>query len=1062
MNKLITWFIKYPIWANVIKILVFAFGIVSIFSMRSSFFAELDSNIISISVTYPGASPEEIEKGVIQKIEDNLKGIKGIDRYTSRSRENVGDVTVEVFRGEDMNQVVQDVKNAVDRINSFPAGMEPVVTAKTPASEFAVSFGIYGVDDLHTLKNISRRIENDLRATEGISQIEINGFPEEEIVAFVNEDDMRKYGLTFDMVSRAIAGSNLDLSAGKIRTKEEEIIIRLEEKDYYAEQFEDIVVKAMPDGTLIRLNDVAEVKNTWAEEPQRTYINGQRAVVFRINKLIGENILDIAEMIKEYVAEFNKDNPEYNVIMLDDATKSLRGRIQLLIKNGSVGALLVILSLTLFLNVRLAFWVSLSIPFSFLGMFIAANMFGLTINVLSMFGAIMVVGILVDDGIVVGEQIYQNYENGKKAFRAALDAVIEVLPSISFAIFTTIAMFMPFFFLEGRQGESMRDMAFVVIFSLIFSLIEAAIILPSHLAHSKAIRGERKQNKFREKIDKILLYPRDKWYSSSLRFFLKNKIIGFAIIIFITVVTVGAFRGNVIQATFFPFIDSDSFEIVLTMPPGTRDTETERVLKRIEKGITAVNEKLSSERDDGKDMIKRSVVNIGRGKSGAFGAVNMGTSNQGVIQVVLLDGEIRNMRSYDIASMIREEVGPIYQADEVIYGQSSLFGKPVSISLNSPNLDDLESAKQELKAGIASIPELGDITDNDPKGFREIKLKLKPKAYILGLTDLEVARQIRQGYFGDEVQRLQRGQDEIKVWVRFDDTERSSIGKFEEMFIKLQNGNQYPLKELIEYKIERGKTVINHINGNREITVEADVVDASLEVPPILSRVENDILAPILAKYPSVKLSESGQKREILKTARSARVALPIAFLAVFFIITLSFRSYLQAFAVILLIPFGLIGAVWGHWIHGIPVNIFSAYGMIALIGIIVNAAIVFNNTLNRKLSSGQKFNDALFDTGLQRFRPILLTTVTTVLGFLPLLAEGSLQAQFLKPMAASVAYGLLVASFFTLMYLPMFLSMFNKSRIYTKWLWTGNKPKPEDVEPAIIQEKEIKKLMEK
>lgn len=1068
MNKFVEWFIKYPTWANVIKILVFFFGIVSLFSMRSSFFAELESNIISIQITYPGASPEEIEKGVIQKIEDNLKGIKGLDRYTSRSRENIGDITVEVFRGEDIEQVLQDVKNAVDRINSFPVQMEPIVVAKLPATEFAISFGVYGVDNLSTLKNVARDIENDLRAIEGLSQIEISGFPEQEIVAYINENIMRKYGLTFDMVSAAIAGSNLDLSAGKIRTQEEEIIIRLEEKNYYAELFQDIVVKALPDGTLIRLRDIADVKNTWAEEPQKTYINDQRAVVFRINKLIGENILDIAEIVKEYVKDFNEKNPNYNAMILDDSTIPLRGRIDTLIQNGSIGAMLVVLSLALFLNIRLAFWVALSIPFSFFGMFIMANAFGLTINVLSMFGAILVVGILVDDGIVVAEQIYQNYENGDKPFNAALKGTLEVLPSITFAIITTVAIFIPFFFLEGRQGASMKDLAFVVIFSLIFSLIEAAIILPSHLAHSKAIRnnGEKTKlqqffKKVREKLNKILLYPRDVYYAKSLKFFLNFKILGIAIIIFLTVVTFGAIRNGVIQATFFPFIDGDSFEVVLTMPPGTRANETESILKKIEQGAKRVNERLKSERADGKDVIEKLIMNVGRAKSGAFGAVNIGTANQGLLNVVLLDGEVRDMRSYDIASMIREEVGPIYEADEVIYGQSSLFGKPISISLLSPNLNDLNKAKNELKEGIAQIPELGDVTDNDPKGFREIKIKLKPQAYLLGLNDLEIARQIRQGFFGAEVQRLQRGQDEIKVWVKYDDEQRSSLGNFEEMIIRLQNGNQYPLDELIDYKIERGKTVINHINGKREITVEADVVDASLEVPPLLSKVENEVLAPILAKYPSVKRAESGQKREILKTARSSRTALPIALFAVFFLIVLSFRSYLQAVAVLLLVPFGFIGAAWGHYIHDLPLNIFSAYGIIALIGIIVNDSIVFINTLNKLLSEGMSFKDAVFKTGILRFRAILLTTVTTVLGFIPLLAEGSIQAQFLKPMAASVAYGLLVASFFTLIFLPIFLAAFNNLRVYSIWLWTGTKPTQEEVEPALKEQNMIKKLMD-
>lgn len=1058
MKSLINYFIKYPAWATVLKILIMGFGIVAAFNLKSSFFPEAESKLVLVQITYPGSSPEEIEKGVIQKIEDNIKGIQGISRYTSSSRENVGAVTVEVLENYNVDDVLQDVKNAVDRINSFPAGMEPPVVFKNPTIEFAISFSIAGDLDIKTLKMYAREVEDDLRSTEGISQVVLSGFPDEEIAVYLNEDVMRTYSLTFDQVARAVRAANLDLSSGSIKTDEEEILIRLRGKNYYAEDLQDIVIKADPDGRVVRLRDIAEVENTWQEIPQRSYVNGKRSVVVTVNKILGEDILQITASVNKYVEEFNKKHDNAKATVLRDFTKSLRQRLDTLMSNGLMGTLLVLISLTIFLNFRLSFWVALSIPFSFAGMIIFANIFGVTINVFSLFGCILIVGILVDDGIVVAEQIYQNYEEGKRPFTAALEGTLQVLPSVVFAILTTVTFFIPFFFFEGNQGSNMKDMAFVVIFTILFSLFEAALILPSHLAHSKAIRGEKSESKIRKQLDKLLTYPRDFLYAKSLMFFLRNKIVALAMILFFTLVTIGGFAGGIIGLTFFPFLDFDNFEISIKMPAGTRENIVERYLDEIELAAWEVNEELKSKREDKEDVIIKIEKNLAQGASGAFGASTMGGSNQGVLKVILLDGEKRKLENFKILNMIREKVGDIPEAEEITWGAGSRFGKPISVPLISPNLNDIEKAKEEIKNQLNQMPELRDIVDNSPKGLREINIKLKNKAYLLGLTSSEIARQIRQGFFGEEVQRLQRGLDEVKVWVRYSKDFRSSIGNWENMRIRLQDGSEYPLGELITFDIERGAEVINHINGMREVTIDADLVDQYAEVPPLLQKVENEIMAPVLAKYPSVKTIESGQNRELKKFGRSVQTTMPIAFVMMFFLIVLSFRSFTQAFVVVALIPLGFIGAAWGHWFQGIPVNMMSAYGIVALIGIIVNDSIVFVNTMNGFLKDGFSFEESVFKTGINRFRPILLTTLTTVLGLLPLLAETSIQAQFLIPMAISVAYGLMFGTVAMLVFLPVYLVIMNRIRLYITWLWTGRKPLPKEVEPALIEQENIKK----
>lgn len=1055
MRSIINFFIKHPTWSTVIKIIVLGYGLLAVLNMQSSFFPEIERRVINIQVTYPGASPLEIEKGIVLKIEDNLKGVEGIERYTSKSRENTASITIESLKGYDVDEVLQDVKNAVDRINSFPAGMEPVVVFKQPTLEFAISFSVAGDVDLKTLKTIAREVEDDMRGMDGISQIELSGFPDEEIVIDLDEEELRRYGLNFDMVASAVRMENRDISAGSIKTQDEEIRIRYEGKNYFAEELTDIVVKSEPDGKVVLLRDIADVRNDWAEDPQMTFVNGKRSVIVNVNKLLGEDILEITEKVRVYVDDFNKTHETLEAKVLDDRTKSLSKRLDMLIWNGFLGMLLVMISLAIFLNIRLAFWVALAIPFSFLGMFLVAYIYGITINVITLFGCILVVGILVDDGIVIAEQIFQNYEQGKKPFKAALEGTLQVLPSVFFATITTIAAFMPFFFLEGSQGENMRDMGIVVIITLLFSLIEAALILPAHLAHSKALRNVRKQSRFRLWLDRALEYPRDVLYSKSLLFFLKHKILIVALAFFMTFVTIGAISGGVIGFTFFPYIDRDAFEISLELPAGTREQETLEVLNRIEKAAWEVNDEI--ERNNGeKDMIQKVIKKTAIGPTGLWGSVTQAGANVGTIKIILLGEDDREMESFKVANLIRKKVGTIYEAEKLTYGTGSRFGKPVSVPLISPNFDELDGARKELKDRLNELRELDDVSDNSPAGLREFKIKPKKKAYLLGLNARDIAWQVRQGFFGEEVQRLQRGEDEVRVWVRYTGEVRSSIEKFEDMRIRINNV-EYPLGDLVEYSIERGTEVINHLNGKREITVEADMVDQNAEVPPIINRVQNEILPEILAKYPSVETAESGQKREIMKTARSSQRALPIAFVIMYFLIVLSFRSFTQAAIVITLIPLGIIGAIWGHYLMGMPVNMMSAYGVIALIGIIVNDSIVFINTANEHFVAGESFETALFKTGINRFRPILLTTVTTVFGLLPLLAETSRQAQFLIPMAISVAFGLIVASLGTLVFLPVYMGILSRMKVLMKWLWTGSKPTREELEPAVREARKIK-----
>jgi len=1051
MNNLIKFFIKYPIWSTVIKVLVMAGGLVALFSMRSSFFPERESMDINISAVYPGASPEEVETGIIQKIEDNLKGVQGIDIFQSTSQENSAELTIEVLEGYDPDEVLMDVKNAVERINSFPVGMEPPVVAKRPATEFTLSFAVSGDYDLKSLKSITRQIENDIRDQGVISQIAVTGFPEEEIVIHVNEQTMRSYQLTFNQIAAAIRAANIDITGGAIKTNDEELLIRYEGKRYYAEELQDIVITSSPNGQDVKLREIAVVENRWAELPQRSFLNGKPAAVITINKLYGENILDIAQAARDYIDEFNARNSDIQAVIINDSTQVLRDRIDMLLNNGAVGAFLVILVLSLFLNWRLSFWVSVSIPFTFLGMFMVAKYFGITINVMSLFGCIVVVGIVVDDGIVVAEQIYQNYEKGMSPVKAAMSGTSQVLVSIFFSIATTIVAFAPFFFID-TPGPRISDMSFVVMTVLIFSLIEAAFILPAHLAHSKALSPNQKIGKVRAAFDKLLSVPRDKVYSPLLRYFSKHTILPIAITTAFVLVTIGLFSGGYIKTTFFPVIDLSSFTIVLELPSGTRENRTKEILDKIELAAWEVNEELKEKNGNGvypiTSIVKNVAINAER-----RGPMQASGGNTGTIQVMLESSDNgRLQKSQEISAMIREKVGPIYDAEKLEFGTASFFGKPVSIPLTGRNEKELKAAKDEIRAGFFALQELKDVTDNDPQGLREVKIQLKDKAHQLGFTAQNIMSQIRQGFFGDEVQRLQRGEDEVKVWVRYEQSNRASLYDLEDMRIRSTDGGEYPLSELVEYEIRRGSIKINHIDGAREITVEADLAKPDQSVPEVLALAMNEVVNPVLAKYPSVKTRDGGQLRRLNKL-KAGQVYIQIALVLMFFLIALSFRSFSQALLVFVLLPLAVFGAFWGHLAMGMMVSIMSFYGIIALIGIVVNDSIVFINQFNDYLREGMEFDEAVYQAGMSRFRPIVLTTLTTVVGLMPLVTETSLQAQFLIPMAVSVSSGLIFGTGFILLFVPILLHLWNKAKRLVNYVWTGEKIDSRLVEPAIKEQ---------
>lgn len=1064
IRNLIEYFVKFPILANIIIALTLIGGVVSMVSSKKSFFPTQKDRNISITVSYPGASPEEMEEGVTLKIEEAINPIAGIDELISTSSENAANITIITFDNFDIDEIYTEVKNAVDGINSFPVSAEKPIVFKQKQRSTAQWLGLTGDVDLKTLKKFAEEIEDDLLAFEEISQINVSGFPSLEISIEVTEQDLLRYNLTFDQVANAVRQNNRDISAGSVKSANEEILIRSRAKETDATKIAEIVVRSNPDGSEILLKDVAVIKEQFADVPSKAMLSGKDAVFIEVRKLETEDLEKISVVVNEYVEEFNDRNSAVELHMTWDFMSMLTQRLDMLTNNGIVGLLLVLVSLGLFLSLRLSFWVAWGIPSSFLGMFILGSFVGLTINMISLFGMILVIGILVDDGIVIAENIFAHFEKHGNARKAAIEGTLEVLPAVFTSVTTTIVAFTPLLLLTGGF-EFLKDMAYVVCFSLAFSLLEAFFVLPAHLA-SKSVLKIKKEDTRSYKIRKTLNggidYVKNNIYGRALKFTMSNRAVSLSMLGGFIIIIVGLLAGGQIKATFFPQIPFNSFNVNIAFKPGEREQKVEKYLERFEAAIWKVNGDLIEEFEMEGQAINNTFTNVG------FSQWESG-SHTGSINIFYAELDDYGINQFDLIKRIETEVGPVPEAEKFAIGAGNRFGKPVSIRLMGKNHQELEEAKQFLKEELSSIADLKEIEDNVPIGRREMLFDLRPEAYFMGLTHNDITKQMRQGFFGEEVQRFMKGNDEVRVWVRYPDSGRKSISQLEDIKVKTSSGQEFPLTQMADYKIERGVSGIKHYNTSRAITVEAEMIDPFGEVPPILAKIREEIVPELEAQFPSVVVDYGGQSQQSARAGQEIGLYFGGAFLLIFFILMITFRSYYQAILIIMMIPLGWLGAILGHGIEDwiapgkeLPVSLLSAWGMVALSGVIINDAVVFLSKFNSLVKDeGLTVYQAAYTAGLSRFRPIMLTSLTTVLGLFPLIKETSFQAQFLIPMAISVAYGVLIGTFIILLFFPVFIVLFNDIRRAAKWLWTGEKPTREDVERVLIDERRLEEYKE-
>ena len=1053
MRDFIRYFLKYPVTSNVIMLLIIVFGCMGLFNLRKTFFPERTAKMINVQSVYPGASPLEIEQMITFKIEDNIDGITGIKRVTSKSLENTSSVLVEIENNANNQVVLQDIKNAIDRINSFPDDMESPSITLIENLNPAISFAISGNVTLDRLKLVSEQIEDDLKDLQGISKITVSGYPVQEMEISVRENDIKKYNVSFYEIHRAIQQENIDITGGTIKSKKENFQIRSNNKKYSSSEISEIVVKKIGE-RIVKIKDIARVNKVWKDEANKKYFNDTSCVAIKVLNTNNEDISVIASKTREYIKNFNSINEDLQINIIEDNSVIIEQRIALLSKNGIIGFILVMIILTLFLHPSLAGWVAVAIPISFAGMFILASFYGITLNVISLFGMIIVIGILVDDGIVIAESIYQRYERGEDSFNAAVNGTLEVLPAVFSAILTTIVAFSLFFMLEGMLGDFFPEMGFVVIGTLIFSLIEGVIILPSHIAHSNALKGIKPNYRLRKIINKTTLFLenfKNKYYVPSLNFTLKNPFTIIIVFICSLILTVSAMSAGLIKSTVFPNIDGDNIIVNLKFQAGSSEEKTNKWIQFIEKKILEENITISKKYNNNTSLIKAIEKSVGSNQAVDQWAMSAPQSSEkGALNIILIPSEERTIGTSDITKYIKNAVGEIPTSESLTFDIASPFGKAISIALYSDDTNELLPAIKQLKSYMQSLNLMKNIESSDQKGLKELKITLKEKAYNLNLTTAQILNEIRQGFYGFESQRLQLGTDEVKIWIRYEKNDRNSIYDLENMRIN-HLSNSYILSDLVDMKLERDLISIDHLNGKRSVQIDADLLNPKIDNPNIIvSNLEDYIKSNIKNIYPSIKHSVEGQIRSQAETGNSLKYSGPIVLILMLTIVLFTFRSILQTIAVFVLIPFGFIGVGWGHFIHDFQLSMFSWFGMIALIGILVNDSLVFISKFNNNLKLGLKFEDALIETGKSRFRPIILTSLTTIAGLAPLIFEKELQAQFLIPMAIAIAYGLILATLLTLIFLPAFLKIINKIRYTKEWIFTGNKLNNEEREPAI------------
>ncbi len=1032
----IAWMAGNPVAANLAMLVLIIGGIVMALRIKQEVFPFFQLDMVTVSVAYPGASPEEVERGIVLAVEEAIQSVDGVDEIRSSAREGFATITAELVEGSDLQKLATDIKTEVDRITSLPEDAEePKVTVRSMRRE-VINFVIYGDQSEAVLRELGEQVRDDLlqyeppppknpvekirRLISGspseITQVDLSGVRPYEISIEISQQDLRRYGLTLGQVTQRLRNASVELPGGSIKEKGGEILVRVRDRRDFGRDFARIPIITRTDGTPVYLEDIATVIDGFEDIDRYARYNGKPAVMVNVYRVGEQTPLEISDAVIEYVEKLKSTLPEgINVNVVRDRSYIYRQRLELLLRNGAIGLGLVLILLSVFLELRLAFWVAMGIPISFFGAFLILPMHDLSINMVSLFAFIISLGIVVDDAIVVGENIYTHHQNGRPFGEAASLGAKEVAVPVTYSVLTNIVAFMPMLFVPGVMGKIFKNIPLVVIWVFAISLIECLFILPAHLGHQRenGFRLFGLAHKWQQKFSHGFIRLVRAMYGPTVTKALRFRYVTVAIALAILFLVGGYAKSGRLGFTLFPKVESDYSIVTVVLPYGTPVERTEELHQRI---VDAAQQIIAeTEEASGKPLSEGIEAEIG-GSDG-------NTSGPHVLQVrvYLTDPETRPMQTAEFTNLWRKRVGPIAGVERIRYesdagGPGS--GAALTVEIGHRNLEVLKKASAELADIIESFPKAKDVDDGFAPGKKQYNFHIKPEGEVLGLTSRDVARQVRNAYYGAEVVRQQRNRNEMKIMVRFPEQERSTAYSLEQFLLKTPAGTDVPLGEVVRINTGRAYTSIDRRAGRRVITVTADVTPRPA-AGAIVSELVQDSLPSLQRKYPGLSYGFEGRQAQQRESIGSLRIGLLLAVGVIYILLAIPFRSYTQPAIIMISIPFGIVGAVLGHILMGYSLSILSMFGVVALSGVVVNDALVLIDFANRKSRDGMSHFDAIREAGIARFRAIFLTTMTTFGGLTPMIFETSRQARFLIPMAISLGFGIVFATLITLILVP-------------------------------------------
>ena len=1044
--------------ANLLMLFIFAAGVASLGGLVQEVFPEFSLDQVQIQVAYPGATPDEVEESIIRKIEEQVEGVEGVDEISATAAEGIGSVIVSLRLGADVSQAVDDIKAEVDRIQTFPEQAERPEVREMTNRQSVIRLALYGDVTERTIKELAYQTEDALSALPEVSFVETSGIRDYEISVEVPLSRLRALGLTLSDISNAVRAGSLDLSAGSIETRDEEVRVRTIGQNYDQQDFEDIIVVSRSNGTVVRLGDIATVRDGFEDADLITLYRGERAAFVEVYRTSDERVLEIVEAVEAHLESVVIPNLPAGVDLevWNNDGEILQDRLNLLLKNAAIGLLLVLVALTLFLEVRLALWVAVGIGVSFVGTLAIMMMLGVSINVLSLFAFILAVGIVVDDAVVVGENIYAERERGAPGLIAAIRGTRRITTPVVFAVLTTMAAFSPLLFIPGVMGKMMRAIPIIVFSVLALSLVESLFVLPNHLSHLPPPDQEsdnrvlRFFGRLQRGVDAALRRFIEGPLDRALKFATTYPPIVIASGLALVALSIAMIPAGIIRVEFFPAVEADIVTANLEMPEGTPGERTREVVDVIEAaGFRALERLEASRAEDAQPLLTGVNITVGEGASatdplGGSGPLQL-QGNVAAVEFKLLEAEQRDIAAVAFQQAWRDEVGILPEARALTFAADLVnFGAPIHAELSHPDPGELLVAGTVLADRLREFEGVFDVQTDQDQGLREIQLQLKPEARTLGLTLDQLARQVRSAFFGDEALRVQRGKEDVRVYVRLPEEERNAIADVEGYLVRTPAGAEVPLGRVAAVRFGTSPTAIQRKDAQRILAVTADANTQVISAQEVNTQLTAEILPELMSTYPGLTYSFGGEQQEQIESFRALGSGFVLALLMIYALLAIPLGSYTQPLVIMAAIPFGIIGAVFGHLLLGLSVGLMSMFGIIGLSGVVVNDSLVMMDFINERIRNGAEPRAAIVDGAKARFRPIMLTSLTTFLGVAPLVFERSLQAQFLIPMAAALGFGIVFATGVLMLIVPA-LATFQHGRARAEL------PRPVIAQPATL-----------